>query len=165
MSRGASSAMKALHAGSIETAGKSALKVASSTALAADALRKTAAATAYRASKNIVSSQTHTRASMTSVNTQTLPSGPHKNPAVATSREGHRSRDCSLGTRQQPALRLFQGAARPRRARRSLLQLLKCEHTLQSVSDRRRPQTNIHSSARFAAPRTGARLPNEPQSH
>jgi hypothetical protein len=41
--------MKALHAGSIETAGRSALKVAFSTALAADALRKTAAATVYRA--------------------------------------------------------------------------------------------------------------------
>src|SRR5215831_3999921 len=40
----------------------------SSTALAADALRKTAAATVYRASKNIVSSQTHSRASMTAVN-------------------------------------------------------------------------------------------------
>src|SRR6516165_8936574 len=77
MSRGASSAMKALHAGSIETAGKSALKVASSTALAADALRKTAATTVYRASKNIVFSQTHTHASMTAENvenTQTLPS-------------------------------------------------------------------------------------------
>jgi hypothetical protein len=56
--------MKAVHAGSI----RSALKVASSTALAADALRKTAAATVYRASKNIVSSLTHTRASMTAVN-------------------------------------------------------------------------------------------------
>jgi len=50
--------MKALHAGSIETAGRSAFKVASSTALAADALRKTAAATVYRAGKNIVFSQT-----------------------------------------------------------------------------------------------------------
>jgi hypothetical protein len=48
--------MKAVHAGSIRYA----LKVASSTALAADALRKTAAATVSRASKNIVSSQTHT---------------------------------------------------------------------------------------------------------
>jgi len=37
-------------------------------ALAADALRKTAAATVYRASKNIVFSQTHTHASMTAVN-------------------------------------------------------------------------------------------------
>ena len=63
--------------------------------------------------------------------------------AAATSREGHRSRDCSLGTRQQPVLRLFQDAPRPHRDCRSLLQLLKCEHTLQSVSDRRRPQTNI----------------------
>jgi hypothetical protein len=42
--------MKAAQAGSI----RSALKVASSTAFAADALRKTAAATVYRASKNIV---------------------------------------------------------------------------------------------------------------
>jgi len=49
-SPGALSRMKAVHAGSI----RSALKVASSTALAADALRKTAAATLYRASKNIV---------------------------------------------------------------------------------------------------------------
>src|SRR5262249_20107229 len=68
MSRGESSAMKALHAGSIETAGRSALKVASSTALAADALRKTAVATVYRVGKNIVFSQTHTHASMTAVN-------------------------------------------------------------------------------------------------
>ena len=52
ISRGALSATKALHAGSI----RSALKVSSSAALAADALRKTAAATVYRASKNIVSS-------------------------------------------------------------------------------------------------------------
>jgi hypothetical protein len=43
--------MKAAQAGSI----RSALKVASSTALAADALRKTAAATVYRASKPRVS--------------------------------------------------------------------------------------------------------------
>src|SRR5262245_12258900 len=64
MSLGALSAMKALHACSI----CSALKIASSTALTADALRETAAATVYRASKNIVSSQTHTRASMTAVN-------------------------------------------------------------------------------------------------
>ena len=42
--------MKAAQAGSI----RSALKVASSTAFAADALRKTAAATVYRASKNNV---------------------------------------------------------------------------------------------------------------
>jgi hypothetical protein len=53
--------MKALHAGSIETAGRSAFKVASSTALAADALRKTAAATVYRVGKNTVFSQTHTQ--------------------------------------------------------------------------------------------------------
>src|SRR5262249_23234772 len=68
MSRGESSAMKALHAGSIRTAGKSAFKVASSTAFAADALRKTAAATVYGVGKNIVFSQTHTHASMTAVN-------------------------------------------------------------------------------------------------
>jgi hypothetical protein len=78
--------------------------------------------------------------------------------AVATSREGHRSRSRarSLGTPQQLALRLFQAAPRPHRDCRRLRQLLNCEHTLQSFSDRRRPQTNIHSSARFAAPRTRA---------
>jgi len=53
ISRGALSAMKAAHAGSI----RSALKVASSTAFAADALRKTAAAIVHRASKNIVFSR------------------------------------------------------------------------------------------------------------
>jgi len=53
--------MKALHAGSIETAGRSAFKVASSTALAADVLRKIAAATVYRAGKK----PRHTHASMT----------------------------------------------------------------------------------------------------
>src|SRR5215467_9512781 len=85
--------------------------------------------------------------------------------AVATSREGHRSRARSLGTPQQLVLRLFQGAPRPYWDCRVLRQLLKCEHTLQSFSDRLRPQTNIHSSARSAAPRTRARLPNQPQSH
>ncbi len=85
--------------------------------------------------------------------------------AVATSREGQRSRARSLGTPQRLALRFFQGASRPHQDCRRLRQLLKCEHTLQSFSDRRRPQTNIHSSARFAAPRTRARLPNQPQSH
>src|SRR5262249_34432939 len=79
--------------------------------------------------------------------------------AVATSREGRRSRVRSLGTPQQLALRLFQGAPRPYWHCRSLRQLMKCEHTLQSFSDRLRPQTNIHSSARSAAPRTRARLP------
>jgi hypothetical protein len=54
--------------------------------------------------------------------------------AVATSREGHRSRACSLGTPQQLALRLFQGAPRPYWDCRSLRQLLKCERTLQSFS-------------------------------
>jgi len=54
----------------------------------------------------------------------------------------------SLGTSRQPALRLFQTAPHPHRDCRSLRQMLRCEHTLQSVSDRRRPQTNIHSSAR-----------------
>jgi hypothetical protein len=44
----------------------------------------------------------------------------------------------------------------------SLCRSLRCEHTLQSVSDRRRHQTNIHSSARSAAPRIRARLPNQP---
>jgi hypothetical protein len=77
ISLGALSAMKAVHAGSIRYA----LKVASSTALAADALRKTAATTVYRASKNIVSSQTHTRIHdggeyRHNENTQTLPSRP-----------------------------------------------------------------------------------------
>jgi len=49
--------------------------------------------------------------------------------AVATSREGRRSRARSLGTPQQLALHLFQGAPRPHRDCRSLRQLLKCEHT------------------------------------
>jgi hypothetical protein len=60
---------------------KSSTFLASSTALAADALRKTAAATVYRVSKNIVSSETHTRIHdggeyQHNENTQTLPSRP-----------------------------------------------------------------------------------------
>jgi hypothetical protein len=79
--------------------------------------------------------------------------------SIATNREGHRSRARSLETPQQLALRLFQAAPRPHRDCRSLRQLLKCEHTLQSFSDQLRPQTNIHSSARPAAQRTRARFP------
>src|SRR5262249_53680411 len=47
--------------------------------------------------------------------------------AVATSREGHHSRACSLGTPQQLALRLFQGAPRPYWDCPNLRQLLKFE--------------------------------------
>ena len=68
-----------------------------------------------------------------------------------------------LGTPRQLALRLLQSAARPHRGCRSLRRLLRCEHTL-PVSYRRRPQTNICSSARSAAPPTRARLPNQFQS-
>jgi hypothetical protein len=54
---------------------------------------------------------------------------------------------------RQLALLPFQSVPRPHRCCRTLRQVLRCGHILQFVSDRRKPQTNIHSSEGSAAPR------------